>query len=46
MEIRVDLEETGCEDLNWSHVATDKNLWFAVANTVMASIKSSVFLVN
>jgi hypothetical protein len=40
------LEETGSEDLDWSHLVTDKGLCFAVVNTALGSITSSVFLIN
>jgi hypothetical protein len=31
----MDLKETGCEDVNWIHLAQDRNQWRDVVNTIM-----------
>jgi hypothetical protein len=33
--IRMDLREIGWEDVNWIHLAQDRDQWRAVVNTVM-----------
>jgi hypothetical protein len=33
--IRMDLREIGWEDVDWIHLAQDRNQWRAVINTVM-----------
>jgi hypothetical protein len=34
-EIRMDLTEIGCEDVEWIHLAQDRDYWPAVVNTGM-----------
>jgi hypothetical protein len=31
----MDLRETGLEDVDWIHMAQDKDQWWAVVNTIM-----------
>jgi hypothetical protein len=33
--IRVDVRETGCENVNWMYLAQDRGQWWADVNTVM-----------
>jgi hypothetical protein len=33
--IKVDLKEIGCEDVDWIHLAQDRLFWWAVVNTIM-----------
>jgi hypothetical protein len=33
--IKVDHKEMGWEGVGWSHLAQDKNQWWALANTIM-----------
>jgi hypothetical protein len=33
--IKMDLRETGCEGVDWIHLAQDANRWRAVVNAVM-----------
>jgi hypothetical protein len=33
--IRMDLRETSCEDVNWIHLAQERDHWRALVNTVM-----------
>jgi hypothetical protein len=33
--IRMDLRETGCEVVEWIHLAEDRDRWWAVMKTVM-----------
>jgi hypothetical protein len=32
--IRMDLRELGCEDVDWIHLAQDRDQWWALVNTV------------
>jgi hypothetical protein len=34
-DIRKDLTEVGCEGVDWTHLAQDRDQWRAVVNTVM-----------
>jgi hypothetical protein len=34
--IKMDLEEMGFEDLDWIHLAQDRDRWRALVNTVMS----------
>jgi hypothetical protein len=34
--VRMDRRETGCEGVDWVHLAQDKYQWRAVVNTVMS----------
>jgi len=33
--IRMDLRQIGCEDVDWIHLPQDRDHWRAVVNTVM-----------
>jgi hypothetical protein len=33
--IRIDVRETGWEDVDWMHLALDRDQWQAFVNTVM-----------
>jgi hypothetical protein len=33
--IKMDLQEVGCEDIEWIEVAQDRDKWWALGNTVM-----------
>jgi hypothetical protein len=33
--IKMDLRETGWEDVEWIHLAQDRDQWWALVNTVM-----------
>jgi hypothetical protein len=33
--IRMDLREVGCEDVDWLHLDQDRDQWWALVNTVM-----------
>jgi hypothetical protein len=33
--IKMDLREVGWEDVDWMHVAQDRDQWWALVNTVM-----------
>jgi predicted small integral membrane protein len=33
--IKMDLMKIGWEDVDWMHLAQDKDLWWAIVNTVM-----------
>jgi hypothetical protein len=33
--IKVDLRESGWEDVNWMHLSQDRNMWQAFVNEVM-----------
>jgi hypothetical protein len=33
--IRMDLMEIGCENVDWMHLAPDKDQWLALVNTIM-----------
>jgi hypothetical protein len=33
--VGMDLRETGWEDVDWIHLAQDRDQWWAVVNTVM-----------
>jgi hypothetical protein len=46
--IRLDLEEIGCEDVDWIHLAKDRDHWRDLVNTVMkpGSIKTGNFLTS
>jgi hypothetical protein len=33
--IRMDRREIGCEDVDWMHLAQDRDQWQALLNTVM-----------
>jgi hypothetical protein len=33
--IKMDLKETGFEDMDWIHLARDRDTWWALVNTVM-----------
>jgi len=33
--IKMDLQEMGCEDMNWIDVAQDRDRWHTPVNTVM-----------
>ena len=33
--IKVDLQEVGCEDMDWMDLAQDKDRWQALVNAVM-----------
>jgi len=32
---RMNLRETGCEGVDWIHLARDRGQWWALVNTVM-----------
>jgi hypothetical protein len=34
-KIRMDIREIGWEDVDWIHLAQDRDQWWAVVNTVM-----------
>jgi hypothetical protein len=34
-KIKVDLKEMECEGVDWTHLAQDRNLWWALINMVM-----------
>jgi hypothetical protein len=45
----MNLKETGCEDVNWIHLAQDRDQWWAVVNTAMNIrflLKGGNFLTN
>jgi hypothetical protein len=33
--IKMDLQEVGCGDMNWIELAEDRNRWWALVNVVM-----------
>jgi hypothetical protein len=33
--IKMDIKETGWEDVDWIHLAQDRDLWWALVNTVI-----------
>jgi len=33
--IKMDLQDVGCEGMEWSHVAQDRDRWRALVNVVM-----------
>jgi hypothetical protein len=33
--ITIDLQEVGCEDMDWIYLAQDRDRWWAVGNAVM-----------
>jgi hypothetical protein len=34
--VKTELKETGCEDVYWIHLATDRDKWWALVNKVMS----------
>jgi hypothetical protein len=36
VDIKMDLKETGCEDVDWIHLAQDRVQWWVLVNVVMS----------
>jgi hypothetical protein len=36
--IKMDLKETGFEDVDWVHLAEDRDRWRALVNTIMSPL--------